>query len=117
MLHGVAEGDVASEAVEPLRVRPRLVGRTAWVLGAAIVAPLLLAASLGEEAAEREPIALDGARSVVAHPSGPWHGVMVFFSEIGAGAFPILVASLAVTVCLLRGMRRQALFVVLAVEG
>jgi membrane-associated phospholipid phosphatase len=94
------------------------VASTAWVLAAAIVGPLVLAASLGEEVAEREPMGIDSAaRSVAASPSGPWHGAMVLFSEIGAGTVPILLAALAVTACLRRGMRRHALFVVLAVEG
>ena len=90
----------------------------AALLGA-IAVPVIVAASLGEEVAEREPMAIDRATLIAAtpHASGLWHGAMVGFSDVGAGLVPVLVASIAVTVTLHRRMRRHALFVVLAVEG
>jgi membrane-associated phospholipid phosphatase len=86
----------------------------------ALVCPLLLAAAMAEDVVEHEPLEVDRvvlAETPTAQPHGAWHDVMGVVSDLGAGAVPLLVASLAVTVLLLRGKLRRAAFAVLAVQG
>jgi membrane-associated phospholipid phosphatase len=86
----------------------------------ALVCPLLLAAAMAEDVVEHEPLKVDKvvlAETPTAQPHGVWHGVMGVLSDLGAGAVPLLAASVAVTALLLGRRFRQAAFAVLAVQG
>ena len=86
----------------------------------AVVCPLLLAAAMAEDVVEHEALEVDKvvlAETPTAPPHGVGHTVMGMISDLGAGAVPLLVASVAVTVLLRRGRFRHAAFAVLAVQG